>query len=189
MKVNITYPSAASQSFWRRNWLLILRGLFLLASYVCLIVNLLTGGIAWSVIAIGGMALYWIAFVYRPQVESNPIKKLCDIALAVCLYLFLLDSVLNTNLSEYVVPIVFFGDLIFIGSFFLIFFRRQKRNFLPLFELIVLGLAFALLGLFGVRSMPWPLIVVGGVSLGLLVLCFVLFFKPMCAEIRKKFHT
>lgn len=189
MTVVSTYPPATPLSFWRRNSLFIWRGIFLIASYVCLVVNLLTGGIAWSVIVLGGIALLWIAVFYRPQVESTPIKKLCDIAIAVCLYLFLLDSVLGTSLSEYVIPIVFFGDLIFIGSFFLLFFRRQKRNFLPLFELILIGIAFALLALFGVRSMPWPMIVVGGVSLGLLVLSFVCFFKPLCAEIKKKFHT
>lgn len=189
MLVHATYPPAATQSFWRRNRLEIWRSAFLIAGYTCLIINLLTGGIAWSVIAIGGLMLAWIVFLYRPQVENTPIKKLCDIAVAVCLYLFLLDSVLHTEMSEYVVPIVFFGDLIFIGLYFLLFFRKQKRNFLPLFELILVGLVSTLLALVGMRSLRWPMIVVGSVSLGLLVICFVLFRKPMMEEIRKKFHT
>lgn len=189
MTVHVTYPTAKPLSFWRRNRLSIWRGLFILAGYVCLIVNMLTGGVAWSIIVTGALMLAWIVLFYRPQVESTPIKKLCDIAIAVCLYLFLLDSVLNTDLSEYVVPIVFFGDLILIGLYFMLFFRRQKRNFLPLFELILVGLVSTLLALAGVRSLHWPMIVVGGVSLGLLILCFVFFRKPLAEELRKKFHT
>lgn len=189
MRVRITYPAAAPLSFWHRNWLALWRSAFLLASYVCLIVNLLTGGIAWSIVVVGGLTLAWIVFFYRPQVENTLIKKLCDMLIAACLYLYLLDSVLGTSWSGFVVPIVFFGDLVFIGGLFVLSFRKQKRNFLPLFELICVGLASTLLALTGVAELSWPMIVVGGVSLGLLVVCLVPFWTPMRLELRKKFHT
>ena len=189
MRVRLTYPPQTPLSFWRRNRLSLWRSAFLVAGYVCLIVNLLTGGIPWSFIVIGGLMLFWIVFLYRPQVENTLIKKFSDILIAVCLYLFLLDSVLGAGWSGFVVPIVFFGDLIMIGLFFLLSFGRQKRNFLPLFELILVGLVSTLLALTGVRELNWPMIVVGGVSLGLLILCLVLFWKPMSAELRKKFHV
>lgn len=187
MHVAVTYPSA-HRSFWKRNALSLWRSLFLLIAYVCLLIDLLTAGIAWSLVVIGGLAVLWILFFYRPLVENTPIKKLCDSALAVCLYLFLLDSVLGGGWSGFVVPIVFFGDLILIGAYFLLFFHKRKRDFLPFFELILIGLVATLTALVGFHSLNWPMIVVGSVSLGLLVLCFVLFWKPLIWEIRKKFH-
>ena len=170
MRVHTTYPPNTSQSFWRRNRQALWRSAFVLAGYLCLIINLLTQGPAWSL-------------------EATPIKKLCDTALAVCLYLFLLDSVVGGGWSGFVVPIVFFGELIVTGGYFLLFFHKRKRDFLPLFELILIGLVGTLLSLAGLKRLDWPMIVVGGVSLGLLLLSFLLFRKPLWLEIRKKFHT
>ena len=78
----------------------------------------MTQGPEWSLIVIGGLMTVWIALIYQPQVEATPIKKLCDTALAVCLYLFLLDSVVGGGWSGFVVPIVFFGELIVTGGYF-----------------------------------------------------------------------
>ena len=189
MRVHATYPPNTPQSFWRRNRHALWRSAFVLAGYLCLIINLLTGGQAWSLIVIGGLMTFWVAFIYQPQVEATPIKKLCDTALAVCLYLLLLDSVLGGGWSGFVVSIVFFGELIVTGGYFLLFFHKRKRDFLPLFELILIGLVGTLLALAGLKRLDWPMIVVGGVSVGLLLLSFLLFRKPLWLEIRKKFHT
>ena len=189
MRVHATYPPNTPQSFWRRNRHALWRSAFVLAGYLCLIINLLTGGQAWSLIVIGGLMTFWVAFIYQPQVEATPIKKLCDTALAVCLYLLLLDSVLGGGWSGFVVPIVCFGELIVTGGYFLLFFHKRKRDFLPLFELILIGLVGTLLALAGLKRLDWPMIVVGGVSVGLLLLSFLLFRKPLWLEIRKKFHT
>lgn len=188
MHVRLTYPPTTALSFWRRNRRALWRSSFFLTGYACLLVNLLTGGMPWSLIAIGGLTVLWVVFLYHPQVENTPIKKLCDSAIAVCLYLFLLDSVIGGGWSGFVVPIVFFGDLVIIGSYFLLYFQKRKRDFLPLFELILAGLVITLCELVGLRYLDWPMIVVGGVSLGLLALSLALFWKPLGAEFQKKFH-
>lgn len=187
MRVHVTYPPRTKHSFWLRNARALWRSLFLLAGYVCLLINLLTGGMPWSLIVMGGLAVVWVLFLYHPQVESNIIKKLCDSLIAVCLYLMLLDSLLGASWSAFVVPIVFFGDLIFITLYFLLYFKRQKRNFLPLFELIVLGLLTSVSALTFLRSRSWPTIVSGSVSLFFLLLMIGLFFKPLKREFQKKF--
>jgi hypothetical protein len=48
------------------------------AAYLCLLVNLLTGGTAWSLAAVGGLAVAWITFFYKPLVENTVIKKMKD---------------------------------------------------------------------------------------------------------------
>ena len=189
MRLHCTYPRHTPRSFFRRNRQDILRSLFLIAGYTCLLVNLLTGGILWSLIAIGGLCVVWITFIYRPMVENTLIKKFSDISIVVCLYLFLLDGVTRQGWSDFVVPIVFFSDMIFIGAFYLLFFRKQKRNFLPLFELVLGGLVAIFCGLIGLRQVDWPLIAVGGVSLGLVILSLAIFPTQILQEFRKKFHT
>lgn len=188
-EVHQTYPPDTSRSFWRRNRQALLRSAFLITGYTCLLVDILTPGIPWSFLAIGGLMVVWTVFLYHPQVENTVIKKLCDSLIAVCLYLFLLDSVIGGGWSGFVVPIVFFGDLILIGAYFLLFFNKRKRDFLPLFELILIGLIATLCALVGLRYLDWQMVVMGSVCMALLILCFALFSKPLCAELRKKFHT
>ncbi|MCL1854628.1 MAG: DUF6320 domain-containing protein [Clostridia bacterium] len=188
IEIHRIYPKYKVNGFFRRNRLDLLRSAFLLAAYTCLIVNLFTGDMSWSLIVIGGLCVAWVAFVYKPLVENTLIKKLSDVSIAVCLYLFLLDAVLQQGWSIIVIPIVFFSDLVLIGFIFLVFFKKQKRNFMPLYELLLGGLVAILLSLTGVQTLNWPRIVVGSVSLGLLVLSVALFPKDMAKELRKKLH-
>lgn len=187
MQVHVTYPTKTPRSFWQRNARALWRSLFLFSGYLCLLINLLTGGMPWSLIVIGGLATAWVALLYRPQVENTFIKKLCDTLIAVCLYLMLLDSVLGGQWALFVVPIVFFGDLIFISLYFLLYFKRQKRNFLPLFELIILGLLTTLSALIYFRFLNWPMIVTGSLSLALFITMLALFRSPLKREFQKKF--
>ncbi len=188
MNVHHIYPERKASSFFIRNRQDLLRSAFLIAGYACLIINLVTGGIFWSLIAIGGLCVAWVAFVYRPMVEHTLIKKLSDVSIAICLYLFLLDAILQGGWSNFVVPIVFFSDIILIGAYYLLFFKRQKRNFMPLFELTLGGFIALTLSLTGLQELNWPRIVVGSVCLGLLVLSVALFPKDVLRELKKKVH-
>ena len=130
----------------------------------------------------------WVAFFYRPLVEHTAIKKMTDVGAAVCLYLFLLDWVFGGGWSSFVVPIVLFAGLIIAGTFFLAYFKKQKRNFLPLFELTLGGFVAIFCGLVGWSRLDWPLIVVGSVSLALVVLTAALHWKEIRVEFGKKMH-
>ncbi len=189
LEIHRIYPEKKASSFFTRNKQNLLRSAFLITGYTCFIVNLLTGGMPWSLIVIGGLCVAWIAFVYKPMVENTLIKKLSDISIAICFYLFLLDAILEQGWSSFVVPIVFFSDLLLIGFIYLAFFKKQKRNFMPLYELILGGFVAVLLSLTGLRTLNWPQIVVGSVSLALLVLSAILFPKDVIRELQKKMHT
>ena len=188
MQVHVTYPALAPHSFWRRNRLELLRLLFVFLAYACALVNLAAGGTPWSLAAIGGLWVLWIAVFYRPLVENTAIKKIADVGIAVCLYLFLLDGIFGGNWSGFVTPIIFFSDLVIAGTYFLAYFKKEKRNFLPLFELTLAGLVAIFSGLVGWRKLDWPLIVVGSVSLALVVLTTALHFRAIREEFRKKIH-
>ncbi|MEG0269161.1 MAG: DUF6320 domain-containing protein [Clostridia bacterium] len=188
MDVHIIYPDVCKESFWKRNRAEINRLGFLYLSIVCVVINLCVGGMAWSLIVVGGLVVFYVAFLYRPLVEHTLIKKLSDVGIAACLYLFVLDGVIGGEWAHFVVPVVFFGLLTAIGSLYLIFFQKQKRNFLPLFELVLGGLISVLCGLVGLVKMEWPQFVVGAVSLALIVLGVSIYAKPMRLEFQKKMH-
>ncbi len=188
MQVHITYPEVPPHSFWRRNSRELMRGIFVFLAYACGLINIVIGGIPWAVGAIGGLMVLWVAFFYRPLVEHTAIKKMTDVGAAVCLYLFLLDWVFGGGWSSFVVPIVLFAGLIIAGTFFLAYFKKQKRNFLPLFELTLGGFVAIFCGLVGWSRLDWPLIVVGSVSLALVVLTAALHWKEIRVEFGKKMH-
>lgn len=188
MQVHVTYPELTPHSFWRRNRRELMRGLFAFVAYACGLVNIAIGGRPWALAAIGGLLVLWIMFFYRPLVENTVIKKLTDVGGAVCLYLFLLDGIFGGNWSGFVAPIVFFADLTIAGTYFLAYFNKEKRNFLPLFELTLAGFVAIFCGLVGWRKLDWPLIVVGSVSLALVVLTAALHWKEIRVEFGKKMH-
>lgn len=188
MQVKVTYPKVKKRNFFVRNAKDLWRGLFTLTAYTCLIVDMLTPGIHWSLIVIGALCVLWVSLLYRPQVENTAIKKLCDILIAVCLFLFLLESVVGGNWASFVVPIVYFGYVALTGIYFLFYFRNQKRNFLPLFELLMAGMCATVILLCWDGYLSWPMIVVGSVCLGLQLLMLILYWKPMMLEYQKKFH-
>jgi hypothetical protein len=188
MQVHVTYPDIAPHSFWKRNRRELMRGLFAFLAYACALVNIAIGGVPWALAAIGGLLLLWIAFFYRPLVENTAIKKITDVGAATCLYLFLLDGIFGGNWSGFVVPIVLFADLIIAGTYFLAYFHKEKRNFLPLMELTLSGLVAIFCGLVGWHRLDWPLIVVGSVSLALVVLTAALHWGEIRVELGKKMH-
>ncbi len=188
MQVHITYPQLTPHSLWRRNRRELTRALFVFFAYACVLVNVSVGGIPWAFAAVGGLALVWIAVFYRPLVENTRIKKMTDTGVAVCLYLFLLDWLFGGHWSGFVAPIVFFADLIIVGTYFLAYFKKEKRNFLPLFELMLCGLVAIFCGLVGWSRLDWPLFVVGGVSFTLAALTVALHFTAIRREIQKKLH-
>lgn len=188
MQVHVTYPELISHNFWRRNRRELTRGLFVFLAYACGVVNLAVGGKPWALAAIGGLAVVWIIVFYKPLVENTAIKKITDAGAAVCLYLFLLDGIYGGNWSGFVAPIVLFADLVIAGTYFLAYFKKEKRNFLPLFELSLGGLVAIFCGLVGWSRVDWPLIVVGSVSLALVLLTIALHWKEIRVEFSKKMH-
>ena len=188
MQVHVTYPELRPHSFWARNRRELMRSLFVFLAYACAMVNLCVGGKPWALAVIGGLAVLWIIVLYKPLVENTAIKKIADAGSAVCLYLFLLDWIFGGNWSGFVAPIVFFSDMIIAGTYFLAYFKKEKRNFLPLLELSLGGLVAIFCGLVGWSRVDWPLIVVGAVSLTLVVLTVALHFRAIGNEVLKKIH-
>ena len=188
MQVHVTYPALKPRSFWRRNRRELARGLFGTLAYSCLVVNVCVGGIPWALAAVGGLMVVWIAVFYRPLVENTVIKKITDVGAAVCLYLFLLDWIFGGGWSGFVAPIVLFADLVVAGTYFLAYFKKQKRNFLPLFELSLGGLVAIFCGLVGWSRLDWPLIVVGSVSLALVLATVAFHWREIRVEFQKKLH-
>ena len=76
MKVEITYPHHQKHKLRRSDVIRITRLPFILAMYICLFINLMTGGKAWSLIVVYSLWIIWSNVISTDLVEYNRISQL-----------------------------------------------------------------------------------------------------------------
>ncbi len=190
MNIKITYPAIAKRKLQRKKLLNILRWPFLAAAFSCPVVNLATGGKAWSVIALMGLYMVWRLVFAVDLVEYNRISQFTKLITWSSLLLALIDYFLASGWAIEVVPIVCFGGLIVAGTLFFTDFQRQKQNVMPMLWLIFLALVGATLGLSLWHGRGrWAMIVMGALAFVLLVACIATMGRDFIRELKKRFHV
>lgn len=158
---------------------------------VCLIVNICVGGKPWCLYPLGAEFLFWLAFVAQAPIEARFMYRVFGVMLTLSLYLTLID-VLDGKLSwslSLVVPILGFSGMIFMGSYILVFRKKQACSLTLVFFFILCSLVAILLGIVGVYSVSWPLIVLGSCALAVLIFTVALYRSEIIRELKKRFHT
>lgn len=161
---------------------------FLITAVTCGIINIVIGGRAWSLCVIGAEILFWIIFVHKPVIENTVIGKISVAVLSVCAYLILLDVIYDNSWTLQAVPFIYFNILIINSIIFFFGFKRQKRNLLPLFFLVILSLAFFIASIAGALKTSMQVIILGSAALSITVSGFLLFKEQIKLELKKKFH-
>lgn len=189
MKVEITYPQPQKKKLKRRKFLSIIKWPILLVSYICPIVNLLTGGKAWSLIVLMGLYMLWTLILSPDLVEYNRISQFIKLIFCTCVLLTLIDVFLAPGWAIQVVPIVCFGGLTVSGVLFFTDFERQKQNMLPMLLLIFLGIAGSVIGLsVWHEESNWALGVMGALAFALLVALMITLGGEFIRELKRRFH-
>lgn len=189
MKVEITYPPVERRRLQRRKLLRILRWPFLFAAYICPLINLLTGGKAWSVIVLMSLYMAWKLVLSTDLVEYNRISQFTKLIVCTCVLLGLIDWLLAPGWAVEVVPIVCFGGLVVAGILFFTDLERQKQNMLPMLVLIVMALFGSVIGLsLWHEESCWALVVMGALALALLVGCAATLGGEFLRELKRRFH-
>lgn len=190
MRVNITYPQPEKRKRQRQDVIDHAKWPFLLAGFVCAVVNIATGGPAWSLIAIWSLWMAW-SFVIAPDlVEYNRISFWIRLITSISILLIIIDALFPLGWSLEVVPIIFFAGLTIAGILFFTDLERQKQNMLPMLALIALSLLASLIGLLFWRAEShWTLIVLGVIALTLLAACIMVMGGDFLREVRKRLHT
>lgn len=192
MKVKNIYPPRKNRKKTRVDVINYAKWPFLIAAYVCPIVNICTGGTAWSVIVLWSLYIVWTAIFYPDLIEYNRISQFIKLIINCCILFILIDILLayGTANAFTVVPIVCFASLIITGVLFLTDIERQKHNMMPMFimitiSLIASGVGFAFWNKFG----GWEIIVMASVSVALLIVCIYILKGEMKNELKKILHT
>lgn len=190
MKIKVTYPPVEKRTRQRRKLLNAARWPFLFAAVLCPVLNLVTGGKAWSVIVLMALYMAWTLVLSPDLVEYNRISQLIRLIVSACILLILIDRLLAPGWAIEVVPIVCFCGLAVSGVLFFTDLERQKQNMLPLLLLIFVGLAGSAVGLFLWREESrWALAVMGVFALSLLVAVVVTLGGEFLRELKRRFHV
>lgn len=190
MKIEITYPSVPRRKLRRRKLKSAAGWLLLLAAYICPIVNLLTGGKAWSVIVLISLYTVWTLLLSTDLVEYNRISQFTKLIVCSCVLLTAIDLFVVPGWAIEIVPCVCYAGLAISGILFFTDLDRQKQNMLPMLLLIFMAILASAVGLcLWQEESRWALGVMGAVALALLAVCAVTLGGEFTRELRRRFHT
>ncbi len=189
MKVDITYPPAQKSGLWRTSLLKILRWPALLTVLVCPTVNYFVGGKAWSVIVLMGLLMAWRLIFAIDLVEYNRISQTIKVITWSCIMLGLIDVLLVPGWALFVVPLVCVGGLLLSAVLFLSDLEKQEHNAMPFIFLIFFAIAGSVIGLhYKHGDGRWTLMLMGGLAVGLLILCVIVMGSGFFRELHRRFH-
>lgn len=189
MKIEITYPPFPKQKMLRLRLIETLRWPFLFAAYICPLLNLFTGGKAWSVVVLWSLWMVWSIGIAPSLVEYNLISQLIKLIAESCVLLIAIDALLAPGFAIEAVPIVCFCGLIASGVLFFANIERQQQNMMPMLMLCGVSLLCSVAGLlvWGRQENAWALLVMGALALALVVACFAMLGRGLLRNVRKYF--
>lgn len=190
MKCEIIYPAPSRKKQWMVRTRRIVKWAFLFTAFICAVVNLSTGGKAWSAVVLWSLWLAW-SLVFSPDlVEYNRISQLVKIVAGACVLLILIDVLLSPGWALSVVPDVCFGGIAVVGALLFTDFERQKQNVMPLLWMTVGALAAAGVLLWLRRGyIGWEVYMMGAFATALIVACAAALGFDMLRQLKKHFHT
>lgn len=190
MKVKTTYPHVEKRKRHRQSIINMTRWPFWLAAFTCAVVNIATGGPAWSVIAIWSLRIVWSLLISPDLVEYNRISLWIRLITNTCILLIIIDLMSPSGWSIEVVSIVCFAGLVVAGVLFFTDLNRQKQNMMPMLILSAISLVSSITGLIlRLEKGRWALIVMGVIALALMSACFIVLKSGFVREVKKRFHV
>lgn len=190
MKAKITYPPAKKIKLQRQDVIHLARWPFMFSAFICAVVNIATGGPAWSIVVLWSLWMVWSFAISPDLVEYNRISLWIRLITSTSILLIIIDLLFPTGWSIEVVANVCFCGLFVAGILFLTDLERQQQNMMPMLQLIAISLLASVIGLaFWHDESRWALVVLGVVAFTLLVICFAALGRGFVREVRKRFHV
>ena len=124
MKIEVTYPAVPRRRLRRRRLKSAAGWILLLAAYICPVMNIVTGGKAWSVIVLISLYMVWTLLLSTDLVEYNRISQFTKVLVCSCALLTAIDVFISSGWAIEVVPIVCYAGLIVSGILFFTDFEK-----------------------------------------------------------------
>lgn len=190
MKIKITYPKVSPKITKHQRLINFMKWPLLIAVVICPIINLITGGKAWSLVVLMSIYMAWDLVISRDLVEYNRISQFVKLITLTSLLLITIDVFLAPGLALDAVPILIFSGLIVTSVLFFTDIERQKQNIFPFLFLILLSIFSSIIGLsFYHEKDSWPLTVMGVVALFLLITLSITLKENIINELKKGFSV
>jgi hypothetical protein len=190
MEDEITYPIIRKYSRARVTVMFIFRWLFIVATIACGVVNIVTGGVAWSVVTALTMWWTWTQFINPNTISYNRISQLVKFTEYAVIILIIICLVFHLDWEDWlflILPAILFPSLGLLVILLVTDFRKQKHNIVPLviFDFYCLIGSIVLICL----QAPWAVIVLTAVSGALLLLSIIILRGSLLKELKKYFST
>lgn len=190
MKIKITYPKVSPKIIKHQRLINFMKWPLLIAVVICPIINLITGGKAWSLVVLMSIYMAWDLVISRDLVEYNRISQFVKLITLTSLLLITIDVFLAPGWALEAVPILIFSGLIVTSVLFFTDIERQKQNIFPFLFLILLSIFSSVIGLsFYHEKDSWPLTVMGAVALFLLITLSITLKENIINELKKGFSV
>lgn len=190
MKIKITYPKVSPKIIKHQRLINFMKWPLLIAVVICPIINLITGGKAWSLVVLMSIYMAWDLVISRDLVEYNRISQFVKLITLTSLLLITIDVFLTPGWALEAVPILIFSGLIVTSVLFFTDIERQKQNIFPFLFLILLSIISSIIGLsFYHEKDSWPLTVMGVVALFLLITLSITLKENIINELKKGFSV
>lgn len=190
MKIKITYPKVSPKIIKHQRLINFMKWPLLIAVVICPIINLITGGKAWSLVVLMSIYMAWNLVISRDLVEYNRISQFVKLITLTSLLLITIDVFLAPGWALEAVPILIFSGLIVTSVLFFTDIERQKQNIFPFLFLILLSIFSSVIGLsFYHEKDSWPLTVMGIVALFLLITLSITLKENIINELKKGFSV
>ncbi len=190
MKIKITYPKVSPKIIKHQRLINFMKWPLLIAVVICPIINLITGGKAWSLVVLMSIYMAWDLVISRDLVEYNRISQFVKLITLTSLLLITIDVFLAPGWALEAVPILIFSGLIVTSVLFFTDIERQKQNIFPFLFLILLSIFSSIIGLsFYHEKDSWPLTVMGVVALFLLITLTITLKENIINELKKGFSV
>ena len=112
MKIKITYPKVSPKIIKHQRLINFMKWPLLIAVVICPIINLITGGKAWSLVVLMSIYMAWDLVISRDLVEYNRISQFVKLITLTSLLLITIDVFLAPGWALEAVPILIFSGLI-----------------------------------------------------------------------------
>ncbi len=161
--------------------------IFIISFITCLTINLLTGGVLWSMYVLFGELIIYFAFLSKPLIDNILIKRLFVLILIIMAYLYTIDKINETHWSILVIDVLCFSFLIIELILFFTNYEYHKNKIIMILFTSIVSCIICLLGIVNVIPMNWAVIVTGSIGLFNLIILFTFYFKTTILELKKYF--
>ena len=168
-----------------RNIILIV---FIVSFITALTVNLIVGGKLWSLYVLFGELIFYYAFLDKPLIDNQLLRRLSILLGIVIAYLYTIDKINNTEWSYIVINILAFCLLLLQLVFFFTNYSYHKNKIIIIFFTSLASCIFCLLAIVSVIPINWAVIVTGSIGLFNLIFLFTIYYKVTVLEIKKYFN-